>query len=59
MQLLYASRKFFKKIMQIYGLFLNRMPIFGKKTFLLLKLVRGNKFVVSSFFLREDAIGLR
>ena len=33
MRLLYASHKIFKKITQIYGLFLNRESFFGKKIF--------------------------
>ena len=37
MRLLYASHKIFKKITQIYGLFLNRESFFGKKNFFVAK----------------------
>ena len=51
MRLLYASHKIFKKITQIYGLFLNRESFFGKKTFLWQKETICNKKVVFSFLL--------
>lgn len=51
MHLLYAPHKIFKKIMQIYGLFLNQESIFGKKTFLWQKSAFCNKKVVFSFLL--------
>ena len=51
MRLLYASHRFFKKITQIYGLFLNRESFFGKKTFLWTKGTFCNKKVVFSFLL--------
>ena len=51
MRLLYASHRFFKKITQIYGLFLNQESFFGKKTFLWIKWTFCNKKVVFSFLL--------
>ena len=48
-RLLYAAQNIFKKITQIYGLFLNRGMFFGKKLFPCKNLLLRNKIVVFSF----------
>lgn len=49
MHLLYAPRKIFQKITQIYGLFLNPQPFLKNFLFWREKMSRCNKKVVISF----------
>ena len=48
-RLLYAAQNIFKKITQIYGLFLNRLSFLEKKLFCFPNLPFCNKIVVFSF----------